>query len=217
MTNVSPVEPTGWEGSGLAPLCQVSDIQTRLMRALTTAESNAVPLFIADASALIRRYTGQTFTKQQTWETIRLRADGRARVRQRPVISVDEVVVLNPDMTGTVVTGWWWDGIDIIRASWDGGLVLNAPSRWMDESPDTIQVQYTHGYATVPDDVTAVCAAVAMRRLTEPPAHLREAEVGSYREMYYDSPSPGSVNLTVDDKLMLKNYRSSADFMRLTT
>lgn len=222
MSNLPPVVSEGGPtmtpaDDPLPPLCSLTDVAARLMRALTDVEADAAPLFIDDVSALIRRYTGQAFSMATTTDVIILRADGRALLTQRPVGAVSYVAILNPDMSETPITGWWWDGLDVIRAGWDGSLMVNAPERWLDESPDTIKVTYSHGYTQVPPEVVGVAAAVVIRRITEPPAHLKELAVGRfYREMYYDAQSPGSVYLTADDKVALKDFRAVNNTIRLT-
>jgi hypothetical protein len=42
------------------------------------------------------------------------------------------------------------------------------PWAWWPSDPDTIQVTYTHGYATVPDPIYDVCIALAARLMVNP-------------------------------------------------
>ncbi len=213
VTDEGPTE--GSADTPLAGLCTTGDISGRLMRPLTDAEATAAPLFIADASGLIRRYCNQVFTLEQSTDVLQIRNDGSVRCPQRPVASIDYVAVINPDGAETPVMTWWWDKIDTFRLGYDDAWVINLPARWVDETPGTVKVTYTHGYDELPPELTGVCAAAVIRRLTEPAAHLKEMQVGYYREFYYDAQSPGSVYLTVDDKLALKDFRAGATSIRL--
>lgn len=200
----------------LPPLCSTSDVSVRLMADMTPAQAAAVPLFIADATALIRRYTGQSFLDEVTTDVLQLRSDGCVQLPYWPVIGVSYVAVINPDGSETPVVGYWWDQADIIHVSWDGGIVINAPIRWIDEAPGTVKVTYEHGYTSIPPEVRGVCAAVVIRRITEPAAHVKTMRVGLYQEQYYDDQSPGSVYLTPDDCVALKDFRRVLKSVRLT-
>jgi hypothetical protein len=125
-----------------------------------------------DASAKVRSYTKQAFTRTDN-ETVVVRAQqGEIRLPQRPVLAVSSVVAIGaggaPDLP---VVGWFWDGLDIIRTSTDSPIV-NLPERWYEEDvdayPGTYRVVYSHGDAQVPDDIVGIVARMALRTLTAP-------------------------------------------------
>lgn len=156
----------------MEPLAELSDLADRLGRPLTAAEEARAQALLADASAKVRSYTKQNFTRTDN-ETVVMRAQqGEIRLPQRPVLGVTSVVAIGaggaPDLP---VVGWFWDGLDIIRTSTDSP-VINMPERWYEEDadayPGTYRVVYSHGAAQVPDDVVGIVARMALRTLTAP-------------------------------------------------
>lgn len=156
----------------MEPLASVSDLSDRLGRPLTAAEAARAPALLTDASAKVRSYTRQAFTRTDD-DTVVVRAQqGEIRLPQRPVLAVSSVVAVGsggaPDLP---VVGWFWDGLDIIRTVADSPLI-NLPERWYEEDreayPDTYRVTYSHGTAQVPDIVVAVVARMVLRTLTAP-------------------------------------------------
>jgi hypothetical protein len=153
------------------PLASLTDLSDRLGRPLTVAEEARASALLADASAKVRSYTKQNFTRTDD-ETVVVRAQqGEIRLPQRPVIDVTAVVAIGaggaPDVP---VVGWRWDGLDIIRVAADTS-VINLPEDWYDDVeayPGTYRVVYSHGDAQVPDIVVAVVARMALRTLTAP-------------------------------------------------
>jgi hypothetical protein len=153
------------------PLASLTDLSDRLGRPLTVAEEARASALLADASAKVRSYTKQNFTRTDD-ETVVVRAQqGEIRLPQRPVIDVTAVVAIGaggaPDVP---VVGWRWDGLDIIRVAADTS-VINLPEDWYDDVeayPGTYRVVYSHGDAQVPDIVVAVGARMALRTLTAP-------------------------------------------------
>lgn len=75
-------------------LADVTALEARIGRPLTADEVARAGALLEDASALVRSYTGQTFTRTND-ETITARAQqGEIRLPQRPVIDVTEVVAI---------------------------------------------------------------------------------------------------------------------------
>ncbi|HEY9524049.1 MAG TPA: hypothetical protein VIR33_12480 [Thermopolyspora sp.] len=196
----------------LLSLATRSDLVARLGRDLTDAEDLRIDALLSDASALVRRYTGQDFT-QSVDDVLTIRAQGgMIRLPQRPVIAVASVVAIGgngaPDLT---LTDWWWDGIDLIRIG-AGEYVINLPEQWWDDQdgyPGTFRVTYSHGYAVPPPDVVAVVCGMATRTLTAPAmvGGVTSETVGPYS---YRSDTPGlglAVVMTDTDRQMLAGYR----------
>lgn len=154
------------------PLADLTDLSDRLGRPLTAAEEARAPALLTDASARVRSYTKRTFSRVDD-QTVVVRAQqGEIRLPQRPVIDVTSVIAIGaggaPDLP---VTGWQWDGLDIIRTMTDSPAI-NMPELWYEEDvesyPGTYRVTYSHGDAEVPDIVVAVVARMVLRTLTAP-------------------------------------------------
>lgn len=154
------------------PLASLTDLSDRLGRPLTASEEARAQALLADASAKVRSYTKQAFTRTDN-ETVVVRAQqGEIRLPQRPVIDVTAVVAIGAGGAQDLpVVGWQWDGLDIIRTI-TGTPAINMPERWYDEDggayPGTYRVTYSHGTAKVPADVVAIVARMALRTLTSP-------------------------------------------------
>lgn len=199
----------------LLPLATRSDLVARLGRDLTETEDLRIDALLYDASALVRRYTGQDFTGT-TGDVLTVRAQGgMIRLPQRPVITVTSVVAVGwngvPDIT---LTDWWWDGIDLIRIG-AGEYVINLPEQWWDDEdgyPNTFRVTYDHGYGVPPPDVVAVVCGMATRTLTAPTTvgGLVSETVGPYSYRLESAGVGISVTLTEMDKQALSRYRRTA-------
>ena len=200
------------------PLATASDLSDRLGRPLTSAEEARATALLADASALVRAFTGRGFTRADD-ETVVLRAQqGEIRLPQRPVIDVTTVVAVGaggaPDLP---VVGWQWDGIDIVRTA-TRSPAINLPEEWYDEDyesyPGTYRVTYSHGDAAVPADVVAVVARMALRTMTAPTmaGGLTGETIGPYSYRTDGSGVGTAVVMTDDDRKMLElaGYRRKA-------
>jgi hypothetical protein len=153
-------------------LADLTDISDRLGRPLLPAEETRAQALLMDASARVRSYTKQDFSRTDD-DTVVLRAQqGEIRLPQRPVIDVTAVVAIGaggaPDLP---VTGWQWDGLDVVRTATDSPAI-NMPELWQEEDadayPGTYRVTYSHGAAEVPPVVVAVVASMVLRTLTAP-------------------------------------------------
>lgn len=202
----------------MEPLASLADLSDRLGRPLTAGEEARGQALLADASALVRSFTGQDFTRIDD-ETVVMRAQqGEIRLPKRPVIEVTAVVAVGaagaPDLP---VTGWQWDGIDIVRTAVDSPSI-NLPELWYDDEleayPGTYRVTYSHGDAAVPADVVAVVARMALRTMTAPSmaGGLTGETIGPYSYRTDGSGVGTAVVMTDDDRKMLElaRYRRKA-------
>jgi hypothetical protein len=200
------------------PLASLTDLSDRLGRPLTAAEEARATALLADASAKVRSYTKQAFTRTDD-ETVVLRAQqGEIRLPQRPVIDVTSVVAIGaggaPDLPAI---GWQWDGIDIIRTA-TNSPAINMPELWYDEDveayPGTYRVVYSHGDAEVPADVVAVVARMVLRTLTAPTlaGGVTGETIGPYSYRTDGSGVGTAVLMTDDDRRELADagYRPKA-------
>jgi hypothetical protein len=193
------------------PLASPTDLSDRLGRPLTSVEEARAQALLADASAKVRAYTKQDFTRTDN-ETVVVRAQqGEIRLPQRPVLGVTAVVAIGaggaPDLP---VVGWEWDGLDIIRTCTDSPII-NLPERWYEDDreayPDTYRVTYSHGDVRIPDTVVAVVARMALRTLTAPTVAggVTGETIGPYSYRTDGSGVGTAVLMTDEDRQELKD------------
>lgn len=198
------------------PLADVTALEDRIGRPLTAPELNRSAALLADASALIRSFTGQDFTRTDDEAVVVRAQQGEIRLPQRPVLSVSRVVAIGaggaPDLP---VIGWQWDGLDIVRTTTDTPSI-NLPELWYDEDldayPGTYRVTYSHGTAAVPGDVVAVAAAMALRTLTAPTmaGGMTGETIGPYSYRTDGSGAGTAVVMTDGDRKILTRYRRTS-------
>ncbi len=203
----------------MSALASAADLVNRLGRDLTDTETARAGSLLADASALIRAFTGQTF--ESAAETVVLRAQGdQIRLPHTPVTAVASVVAVGeagiPDLP---VADWVWDGLDLIRLG-SGRLVINLPETWADDESGyagTFRVTYTAGPAQVPADVVAVVCRMVLRTLTDPgTAGNMIAETDGNYSYKLDAAGGGlAVALTAADKADLVRYRRTSGMTML--
>lgn len=195
----------------MEPLASLTDLSDRLGRPLTSAEETRGQALLVDASAKVRSYTKQDFTRTDN-QTVVVRAQqGEIRLPQRPVIDVTSVVAVGaggaPDLP---VAGWQWDGLDIIRTCRDSP-VINLPELWYEDDveayPGTYRVTYSHGDAQVPDVVVAVVARMVLRTLTAPTmaGGITGETIGPYSYRTDGSGVGTAVLMTDEDRQELKD------------
>ena len=200
----------------MADLATTSDLAARLGRSLTGTETTRAAPYLKDASALVRKYTGQTFALV-TNDAVILRPVGAFLVlEQLPVTAVDSVSGVDEDGTvGDPITGWVFDGIDRIDITRAGfGFIASPWWPWPD-GPESFQVVYDHGPAAVPDDVIGIVCGMVLDVLLSPSlvAGLNTERVGqySYGMQQGVGGTPGaSVRLSEQNKADLKHYRTQA-------
>lgn len=202
----------------MEPLASLTDLSDRLGRPLTSVEETRGQALLADASAKVRSYTKQSFTRTNN-ETVVVRAQqGEIRLPQRPVLDVTAVVAIGaggaPDLP---VVGWQWDGLDIVRTMTDSPAI-NMPELWYEEDveayPGTYRVIYSHGDAQVPDIVVSIVARMALRTLTAPTmaGGLTGETIGPYSYRTDGSGVGAAVLMTEEDRRELDDagYRPKA-------
>lgn len=196
----------------MAALATKADLAARLGRDITCEEDGRLEALLADASALIRAYTGQDFTETADAQvTLRAQA-GLIRLPQRPVTTVASVVAIGgngmPDLT---LTDWWWDGLDLIRIG-AGEYVINLPEQWWDDEdgyPGTFRITYSYGYASPSADVVAVVCGMVLRTLTAPTTAggVTSETIGPYSYRLESAGIGTSVSLGDMERKALARYR----------
>ena len=207
----------------LAPLAITDDVAAILGRALTAPEITYATRLLAMASGIVRRYTrqdltlvtGDVITVPGTWgHTIML--------PQRPVTAITSVVIngANPayaswkliDDELSILTGsfqpdygsslWGGTGLWGPAGSYIGPQATGAS--W--QGPQAVvTITYSHGYATIPDDIANEVAGMAALQMSSPVGIDKEV-VGGYQAVYAKSPV-GGMSLTAESKSVLNFYR----------
>lgn len=199
----------------LPPLVSVEQVEAALGRDLTTEEAARIDFLLSSASSRIRAYTRQDFTFVEDDEAV-LRPVGTViRLPQLPVTEVTNVVAIGlgglPDVT---LGGWSWDGISKVDIRGIGSVVLNLPEWWYSYGPDTYRVTYSHGYATIPQDVVDAAINMILRVLYSPsPVEgMVNEKIGQYGyQMQQGSGAAGaSIAMNSSDKELLSSYRRKA-------
>lgn len=190
----------------MTALTDESAVVTALGRDLTDAEADRVAGLIDAASARFRRAAGgRQITAGVTTAVLRV-SDGRVRLPQRPVVSIDEVRALNADGTpGGVLSTWVYDGVSVLRIGDPWIQQLNAPHR--EAAVGSVRVTWTHGHATVPDDVRHAVAAMTARALSAPAAAGVQSEtIGGYTYRLGEAATSGLLGMTPDEVAVAVAY-----------
>ena len=188
----------------MADLATVEDVEARLGRDLTEEEAARAPSLLADASALVREYTGRDF-EAVTDDVIVLRPVGvLLRLPQRPVTAVNSVAAIAPDGAATaVMSGWSFDGVDKIDLTYATYSADFAADAWRDRcQPDTYQVDYDHGDATIPAIVVKVVCDMVLRTLLSPsmtPGMVAE-RIGAYNYQLQQGAGATGARVVMDDQ-----------------
>jgi hypothetical protein len=170
-------------------LATVADVTARLGRDLTASETTKATAWLTDASAMFIQRATQKFEVSES--TVRLfPLSGVVRLVQRPVISVVTVKDL--------------DGVDISFTFDDHQAIYDL------NTPLPVIVNYTHGSATIPDDVVAVVAGMVVRTLQIPAdaaAGVQQQSVGPFSQSYANWAVGAQVLLSPSDTQVANSYR----------
>ena len=182
-------------------LATTDDLEVRLGRALTSEETTKAEGLLADTSANVRGYTGQSFTEETTTQRVKIR-NGFVLLPQRPVTAVDTV----ENTSGTAVS-FTWDGLERVYVpaqvpdsfSWEP---YRAPLSLVD-------VTYTHGYETVPADIVGVVCGVTLRALGQDPMDggTTQESIDGYSFSRGTTGAAGGFGLLPDERVVLDRYR----------
>ncbi len=192
--------------------CSVSDVATFLCA--TIAPDNAQVLqAIEEATAVIKNYCNQEI-EQVELDTVLLDGSGTAKLflPELPVNQIDSVFV---DGTALDANGY---------ALAENGILMRKFGVWT-EGARNIEIVYTHGYATIPDDLKGVCYRSAARIFqaqlkaakVDHVGDVKSISVGDYSISFgseggSDGESQGGISaartLLVSEKEILNRYRS---------
>lgn len=170
-------------------LATIADVEARLGRELTEAETTKATAYLDDASALFVQRAIQKFEVGES--TVRLfPKDGIVRLVQRPVIEVTEVKDI--------------DGVEI-DFTFDGHQSLYDLGAYT-----PVTVTYEHGSETIPADVVACVAGMVARTLSINPdaaAGVTQQSVGPFSQSYATWAVGGQVMMSPAEAKVADYYR----------
>lgn len=192
----------------MADLATTADITARLGRALTAVEAIRIVPILKDASAAVRRYVPQTFSAATSTVTLKVRR-GRVRLPERPVNTVTAVVDSNGNAVFYTVIG------DVVVFG------ANVPDdfAWFPwrNGYQTVTVTYTHGYATIPDDIVGVVCSIAIRALGRKPedSGLTNESIQGYSYSIGAAGAAGGFGMLADERMILDTYKRVGGYVQV--
>ena len=195
----------------MAALATVTDVEVRLGRTFDAEEAARVSALLDDASAAVRAYTGQEFDLVADDE-VRLRArNGAVKLPQRPVVAVSAVA----NVDGDTVTHDW-DSSDVVYLSGLNPLIRFDVEPFRSRDP-WVDVTYTHGYATVPDDIVAVVCQIVGRAFGRPAdaTAVTQESIGGYSYSIGGAAAQGPLGLMAAEREVLDRYRRPIGTIRV--
>lgn len=158
----------------MASFATPSDLATFLRETVDTAAAQqALDL----ATARIKARTGQTFTVVTGDVVVLEGGDWLLRLPQRPVTAVTLVETSNGYAPLTYTTAALGTQYRVLGSelTWLGRGLTSPGYVW----PAQVRVTYSHGYATLPDDIRECCLVLAQDRYSNP-AGLTSETVDDY-------------------------------------
>lgn len=182
-------------------LATVEQLEARLGH---TVDADRATALLEDASAIVRGYTRQYFSRvEDDVATIPVNR-GQAVLPQRPADK--PTLVARADGFGTYpASAWYWGGVGVVEfgsPSW----VANGPSHG--RSPRAVTVTYSHGYEEIPGDVVAVVCQMVARVIEGTDTHgLRSESIDDYQYQLGGGIVSGAVALVPAEMHTLDRYR----------
>jgi len=156
------------------------DLATHIGKDLSAKETATASQALDHASEVIRGYTQQTLDLV-TNDPLTLYSLGEPKlfIPQLPIVSVASVV----ENGTTLPTADYY-------VEKENGLLYKKygfwyPFTWGD--PGTVVITYTHGFATIPQDIKNVCEVLAGGMMTNPVGVSQES-LGTYSATYKPDP-----------------------------
>lgn len=191
----------------LAPLATTADLQARAGQPFTVEQTAQADALLLDASASVRNYTGQQFTRV-TNDVATLRVSrGRVILPQRPADKPTSISYA--DGSGVISTAaWWWGGLEQVDLC-PPSYIANGPTWWNRRVPEAVIVTYSHGYTEIPSDVVGVVCQMAIRVLFGAASSpgLRSEAIDDYQYALGGSLVSGTVALVPEEREILDRYR----------
>lgn len=183
-------------------LTSIDALEAALGHELESGDEGQAQYYITLVSRYIEAYTRVKF--EETTTTIHTKSDyyGVVELPGGPVVSVDEVLYFH----GSEPPGWQWDGDDMIY-----GL----------EPKIAVDVTYTYGYDSIPEEIAAIATEGAKRLMLSPDGQeagpLLRYKVGDVEEMYKPPFKIGIGGGLFNDleTMILDEYRVTATTWRI--
>lgn len=195
----------------LPALANLDDLEERLGTTLTSEQQSIATRLLSDASARVRQYTGQVFTKVVD-DVVSLRINrGVARLPQRPVIAVTNTTARAFDGT-QVPTYFQWDGQQSVRAYPQVPNVFAFQPFTVDV--DWVTVTYTHGYedGELPPTLVGIVVQVAGRALGTDllQSGIQQEAIAGYSYALGAAAAAGGFGLLPAEKEVLDDFKRQA-------
>lgn len=181
------------------PFATVEDVATYIKQNLTAADAATVSFLLDQVTKTIQNRTGQTIT-QVAGDVITLSPRGHSILvlPEVPVTAVASVVV--EGVTQVADTDYTWESY---------GLLFRPVGRTWGSKRRSVVVTYTHGYATIQDDLKmATCELVS--RAFQSGAGPNVAAISESLESGYSRTeryvSNGSTPNLIDPAEIIKRY-----------
>jgi len=166
------------------------------------AEESAITAALTKASARFRSEALNNITLQ-AYDVVLRQYGGHVRLPRTPVVSIDEVRLLNSNGTdGPAVISYDFDGIDSVVVS-DEWPVINGPA----VISATVRVKWTAGYTVVPEDVRWAVASMVERALSTPASGVAGETIGDYTWRGGGYTASGAFSMSKDEMATAHRYR----------
>lgn len=161
-----------------------------------TYDQSRAQMALDAASAEIRGYCGWTISAETD-----IQADLDVSCTRR--------VLLLPSLMVTAVTSVTEDGTVLATTdySWSSAGMLRRESGCWTEGYGKVSVVFSHGYATVPDDVVQVCCRLAADDLADPTGRRRSVRLGSMQIDYATGQPQSDPNTVTLDRYRIARSR----------
>lgn len=178
----------------MAALATVADLEDYLQVDLDATDELRATTLLDLASGLIRRVAGQTFDQVADDQvTLEATYTNRLLLPQLPVTAISSVVTNSVTLTENLH----------YETVLPAGIIRRlSTGRW--NYPTT--VTYTHGYATIPDDLRAICVEMAARAWVNPRG-LQSEQIGNYSARWGSTGVTG-IGLDEMEEKVIMSYRA---------
>lgn len=170
----------------------IQELEEAIGQTLSGADLAQANYYIKLVTRYIKSYTGRVFDVQTSTELFKADYYGRVALEAPPVHQVDSVKYHH----GGEVWDWQFDGLEEVY-----GL----------KPRSVVQVTYTHGFESPPEDLKGVCTEAAKRLFLSPEGQdvgpLKRFAVGDISEEYNIPPADLAGLFNDLDKIILDEYR----------
>lgn len=213
----------------MEPLATFDDVNVRLGRD-GSADVDRISALLIDASAAVRSYTGQQFTAATETRRLRVRSHPNTPIEpsghfvilpQRPVTAVASVLSVAGSAIPFVWDGEGYTGPGNYDRVYLWANLYGAQGDWQTQYPrplrDRVDVTYTHGYATIPDEIVGVVCQIVGRALGTTPdsSALTDETLGSYSYRIGAAAASGAFGMLPAETAILDGYKRPAGSIKV--